>query len=123
MLVRRHDSGECVTKSVTTGHKTGPACDETGPVFPGSGGRIRTYDLWVMSRHAAVSYRPTHTPTSLVTSPQATPPSQLFRPVSPRDIASWSQIWSHAHQPQDDASDSPAVARGAVGSRPRDGVT
>jgi hypothetical protein len=77
---------------------------------------------WVMSRHAAVSYRPTHTPTSLVTSPQATPPSQLFRPVSPRDIASWSQIWSHAHQSQDDPSDSPAVA-GAVGSRPRDGVT
>jgi hypothetical protein len=54
MLVRRHDSGECVTKSVTTGHKTGPACDETGPVFPGSGGRIRTYDLWVMS---PASYR------------------------------------------------------------------
>jgi hypothetical protein len=55
MLVRRYDSGECVTKSVTTGHKTGPACAETGPVFPGSGGRIRTYDLWVMRLSAVVS--------------------------------------------------------------------
>jgi hypothetical protein len=36
-------------------HKTGPACDETGPIFPGSEGRIRTYDLWVMRLSPVVS--------------------------------------------------------------------
>jgi hypothetical protein len=53
-LVRRYERGQSVTKSVTTEHETGPAYAETGPVFPGSGGRIRTADLWVMS---PASYR------------------------------------------------------------------
>jgi hypothetical protein len=54
VLVRRYESGEYVTESVTTGHETGPAYTKTGPVFPGSGGRIRTADLWVMRRMAPV---------------------------------------------------------------------
>lgn len=38
-----------------------PQDDLPRAVLAGSGGRIRTYDLWVMSGHAAVSHRPTHT--------------------------------------------------------------
>lgn len=50
---------------------------------PFRGTRIRVRDLWVMSRHAAVSHRLTYTLTSQVTSPPA-PPSHQSRPVSPR---------------------------------------
>src|SRR5918997_7008177 len=53
-LVRRNEAGSFVTKSVTSEHQTGPVFDETGPVWTGSGGRIRTCDLWVMS---PASYR------------------------------------------------------------------
>jgi hypothetical protein len=40
--------GGFVTKSVTSEYETGPIPYGTGPVFPGSGGGIRTRDLWVM---------------------------------------------------------------------------
>ena len=36
-----------------------PGKDLPGVIFPGSGGRIRTYDLWVMSRPRGVSPVPT----------------------------------------------------------------
>ncbi|MDT7594748.1 MAG: hypothetical protein QOJ06_294 [Pseudonocardiales bacterium] len=52
-LVSRGERGRCVTKSVTSEHETGPVSEEARPVSAGSGGRIRTYDLWVM-RHSAV---------------------------------------------------------------------
>ena len=51
--VRRNEAGSFVTKSVTSEHQIGPVSVETGPIWTGSGGRIRTCDLWVM-RHSAV---------------------------------------------------------------------
>ena len=40
-------------------YRNGPQDDVLGTVFPGSGGRLRTYDLWVMSHPRAVSPVPT----------------------------------------------------------------
>jgi hypothetical protein len=51
----------CYYRSYYENRENGPREGIPRAVSPGSGGGIRTRDLWVMSGHAAVSHSPTHT--------------------------------------------------------------
>lgn len=95
--MRRQRSGECVTKSVTAGHEQArltrrPAC------LDWQRGRIRARDLWVMSGHAAVSHRPTHTTDVPREQPTGDAAVSALPLSTARCMTARSQIWSPAHQ-------------------------
>jgi hypothetical protein len=62
------------------GHANGPRDAASGAILPGSGGRIRTYDLWVMRRMAPVPCLPSDPSASRLSSanrPWCLTPSSL----------------------------------------------
>jgi hypothetical protein len=65
-----------------------------GPLGIGSGGRIRTYDLWVMSQGTDVSRRVTGSHLNVLTSATPGGPSHRFYLVRRLCTLPWSQIWS-----------------------------
>jgi integrase len=64
-------------------HENGPRTDRPGAVLPGSGGRIRTYDLWVMS---PASYRAAPPRVAVVSTTVHLPVGRPCRGVPPGEL-------------------------------------
>ena len=84
-----------------------------------SGGRIRTYDLWVMSRERDVSGCLIGTPHSAMTSIAIVAPSHPCCVGSGSSAAFWSQIWSQDPPLEPASPRLPVPSRRPGAARPR----
>src|SRR3954453_23404545 len=100
--------------------RNGPRDDLPRAVSPGSGGRIRTYDLWVMSRALDVAIGLTGAPHSAMTSAAAVAASHALCAGSARRAAFWSPIWSPDPQLQPRHSPAERPGRPRLVPRPRE---